>query len=297
MTETKPAALVDKTLVAISDISIGHRYRAPEAPDDKDFRQLVDSINDIGLLQPVVLSLDYTLVAGLRRIRAAETLGFDMIEATFATDANDLASKLRAELDENTCRKPFKPTEAAALRKAIRAAMPPPNKGGRPKADKQTGGNLPPVSEQPKPKRQRKSRDVAADGTGYSGRTLDKVDEVSEIADDPMQPDAVREVAEQALEQIDDSGNVDASYQAVKAKEAEVNSPEPPAPASEPTLKDLVNGIVRDINSTTADVRKYAKACADLRGNASFGGMQLAAIQGAASGLGVALGDLRQQIA
>lgn len=75
---------------------------------------------------------------------------------------------------------------------------------GRPS---KTGGKLPPVSKPPK------TRDAAAEGTGYSGRTLDKVDEVVALADSPDTPKPVKDVAREALASMDKSGRVDGAHQ------------------------------------------------------------------------------------
>ena len=50
-----------------------------------------------------------------------------------------------------------------------------------------TGGKLPPVARPPK------TRDIAAKGTGYSGRTLDKVDAVVAVAESEAVPEPVKE--------------------------------------------------------------------------------------------------------
>lgn len=129
----------------------------------------------------------------------------------------DAADQLMAERDENVCRKDFTPTEAGSYTAGrCRSAHSGSGAGtpgshqrknngrsarGRVSAATHTddelcqdegsklepstpcnrnddGGNLPPSSRP-------KTRDVAAKGTGYSGRTLDKVDEVIEIAESP----------------------------------------------------------------------------------------------------------------
>jgi hypothetical protein len=80
----------------------------------------------------------------------------------------------------------------------------------------QPGGNLP----------QGKTRDVAAKYTGFSGRTLDKVDAVIEIADDQTAAPAVRDTAREALAEMDNTGKVDRPFKkAVGVKNAMERNP------------------------------------------------------------------------
>jgi hypothetical protein len=79
-------------------------------------------------------------------------------------------AELEAQRDENTCRKDFTPTEAAAMREAIAAVL-------RPLAPK--GGRV----------KDRETSRIAAKGTGYSPAPSTKVDKVTEIAGDEAQPE------------------------------------------------------------------------------------------------------------
>lgn len=92
-------------------IVIGDRVRK----DMGDLRGLAASITRHGLLHPVVVKKDGTLVAGHRRIEAARLLGLDDLAAT-VIDVDDLLS---AERDENTERKDWTPTEAVAIGRLI----------------------------------------------------------------------------------------------------------------------------------------------------------------------------------
>ena len=58
-------------LVAITAIKVGERHRG----DLGDLRSLARSIEDVGLLHPVVVDKTGTLIAGERRLRAFELLG------------------------------------------------------------------------------------------------------------------------------------------------------------------------------------------------------------------------------
>src|SRR5574343_21952 len=63
---------------------------------------LADSIKNIGLLQPIIVTTDYHLVAGLHRTNAYKKLGYTTIPAVFKT-YNSLDAEL-AEIDENLVR-------------------------------------------------------------------------------------------------------------------------------------------------------------------------------------------------
>lgn len=92
-------------------IVVGDRVRK----DMGDIQALATSIKRHGLLHPVVVKKDRTLVAGHRRLEAARRLGWKEIPVT-VIDVEDLLS---AERDENTERKDFTPTEAVAIGRLI----------------------------------------------------------------------------------------------------------------------------------------------------------------------------------
>lgn len=101
--------------VKISDIKIGERFRKKPG----DIPALAESIKAIGLLHPVVVDSDLNLMAGLRRLRAAEFLGWTEINVNFA-DPNLL---LQIEHDENELRENFTVSERVAIADAIEQEM------------------------------------------------------------------------------------------------------------------------------------------------------------------------------
>lgn len=69
----------------------------------RDIDSLADSINNIGLINPIVITRDHILVAGERRLTACRNLGWSHIPAQFAEDLP--ADELHLiELEENTKR-------------------------------------------------------------------------------------------------------------------------------------------------------------------------------------------------
>jgi ParB-like chromosome segregation protein Spo0J len=69
--------------IDIAEIKIGKRYRK----DLGDIAELAASIADIGLLHPVVIMPDGTLLAGRRRLAACKKLGWDKIPVRVIEEA------------------------------------------------------------------------------------------------------------------------------------------------------------------------------------------------------------------
>jgi hypothetical protein len=98
-------------LRAIKDIVIGDRCRKEMG----DIAGLANSIDAVGLMHPVVIDKADNLIAGERRIRACQLLGWKKIPVTVI----DLAEIVRGEYHENAIREPFQPTEVFAIYKVV----------------------------------------------------------------------------------------------------------------------------------------------------------------------------------
>lgn len=129
--------------VKISDIKVNPGRRAVL---DKNVEELALSILDVGLLNPITLTEDYTLIAGLHRLEAVKLLGWTEIECTI-TDLEGLSAEL-AELDENFARANLSPLEMGDLlkrRKDIYEELYPETKAGTAQAigmNKAKGNNV-----------------------------------------------------------------------------------------------------------------------------------------------------------
>jgi ParB-like chromosome segregation protein Spo0J len=101
----------------ISYIKVGKRYRS----DLGDLGPLEDSIREIGLLHPVVVDRLHNLIAGQRRLEAWKRARPDSkaIPAVVVETLDDALARLRAERDENVCRKDMTASELYALGKQI----------------------------------------------------------------------------------------------------------------------------------------------------------------------------------
>lgn len=88
-------------ILPISSISINREDRQRRQLDD--IPTLADSISRLGLIHPIVITLDNVLVAGERRLAACQSLGWTSIAIQYAEDLD--AATLRAiELEENVKR-------------------------------------------------------------------------------------------------------------------------------------------------------------------------------------------------
>jgi ParB-like chromosome segregation protein Spo0J len=114
------------TTIAIKDIRVGRRKRKAE-----DVSDLVESVSQLGLLQPIVVTADNRLVAGFRRLQACKQLGWTTIPAKIV-QLDRLKTEL-AEIDENLVRQELTELERAehlTRRKEIYEALGPVIKWG-----------------------------------------------------------------------------------------------------------------------------------------------------------------------
>ena len=80
------------------NVNTGRREADPEA-----VQKLAESISKVGLLNPITVDQEYTLIAGLHRLEAAKLLGWTEIECT-VKNLDGLLAEL-AEIDENLIRR------------------------------------------------------------------------------------------------------------------------------------------------------------------------------------------------
>ena len=179
----------------ISEITIANRFRK----DLGDVRGLADSIQRVGLLHPVVVNIGGELIAGERRIEAYKLMGRDDIPVTQI----DLDNIITGEMDENFIRKDFAPTEKVAIWEAMESYQ----------------GHRQPLSESD---RSGTRQQRAAQATGASTDTLSKARQVVIAArNDPEEYEAI-------AEKMDETGNVNRAYTAMKQKQ---RSPVAPLPS------------------------------------------------------------------
>lgn len=115
-------------LIPISQIKVGEGRR--EA-DPEAVKRLTGSISKVGLLNPITVDQEHTLIAGLHRLEAAKLLGWSELECTVSS-LGGLQSEL-AEIDENLIRRELDlvdESEQLARRKEIYEALYPWTKRG-----------------------------------------------------------------------------------------------------------------------------------------------------------------------
>lgn len=94
--------------VKIDEITIPERVRQALG----DLSQLMKSMQTHGQLNPIVITPDYHLIAGHRRLESGKRLGWRSINAIILSDLDEIA-KLEIEIDENVHRKPLSADELA----------------------------------------------------------------------------------------------------------------------------------------------------------------------------------------
>lgn len=89
-------------LINIGKVTVGKRIRK----DYGDITSLADDIEDRGLINPPVVTPDYELIAGERRLRALKKLDYKQIEVRVMS-VEDYEHQLKIEISENEERKEF----------------------------------------------------------------------------------------------------------------------------------------------------------------------------------------------
>jgi ParB family chromosome partitioning protein len=81
----------------IEDIKVGNRIRQEVG----DISQLKQSIQEVGLLTPIVVNEQNELLSGFRRLEACRQLGWTEIDVNVLTTGKDHVKKLDLEYHEN----------------------------------------------------------------------------------------------------------------------------------------------------------------------------------------------------
>jgi N6-adenosine-specific RNA methylase IME4 len=165
--------------VKISDVMVPEGRRAL-----RNVAALAESIQEVGLLNPITVTTDYRLIAGYHRLEACRTLAWGEIEAN-VRDLQGLHVEL-AEIDENLIRNELTALERGeelARRKEIYEAIHPETKsvrdrGGPGRGNKNERHDVASFSD-----------DTAAK-TGQSPRTVQRVVKVADLPEDER--DALR---------------------------------------------------------------------------------------------------------
>jgi len=204
----------------IDEIVIGERTRR----DLGDIEGLAASINELGLLQPVVVRPDGRLIAGERRLAAAKFIGWNEIPIRVI----DLDAVVRGEFAENTCRKDFTLSEAVAIKRALEPVEKAAAKERQREAGRQRGRGKKASGKLPGAKGE--AADKAAKATGMARRTLEKAEAVVSAAE--AEPAKFGKL----LADMDRTGRVDAPFRRLNVmRQAErIRAEPPPLPGNGP---------------------------------------------------------------
>ena len=97
----------------IEQIEVGKiRSRNRIRQETGDLSDLMASMRNHGLLNPITVTGDYTLIAGQRRLEAARRMGWNSIQCRVLDDATE-ESVVELEIEENSTRKDFTSDEMA----------------------------------------------------------------------------------------------------------------------------------------------------------------------------------------
>lgn len=207
----------------VDAIQVGCRHRV----DLGDLGELCASIQRLGLLQPITISLDGTLLCGARRLAAVKLLGWQAVKVWVRSGLSGRLERLLAEQEENN-HKPFTPTEAAALYRELKtilaeeaARRQETTRFGADSKEGKDGKRSGKSAGQPggvkltQPRAREQAARLVTGRTSYN--TLERVGEIERIASDDAVPETIRTLARDELAAMDADGNVNGHYTTVKA--------------------------------------------------------------------------------
>lgn len=205
---------------ATDSIVVGNRHRV----DLGDIDLLAASIEREGLLQPVTVTPSGVLVCGARRLAALRKLGHKKVNVWVRSGISNRLGELMAEQDDNVLHKPLSQTEAASLYRELKELIAedaaPRQAATRFTSDRQkarSDGAATVAAPSGGDTRQQAARMV----TGRNSYTsLERINELQNLADDPTQTDEVRERAQGELNAIDEGGSITAAQQRTHAAQS-----------------------------------------------------------------------------
>ncbi|MEC5185916.1 ParB family chromosome partitioning protein [Cryobacterium sp. MP_3.1] len=208
---------------SIDSIRIGSRHRT----DLGDIDLLAASIERQGLLQPITVTPDGTLVCGARRLAALRQLGVRKLNVWVRSGISEQLTRLLAEQDENALHKALNPTEAATLYREVKILL------AEDASRRQEASRFGSEKENP---RSDGAATVAAPLTTLSGdaraqaalfvtgrrsyTTLERIGDLQRIAADQSVDEELRSRAGAELALIQDGGSVSASHHRMKTQVA-----------------------------------------------------------------------------
>jgi ParB/RepB/Spo0J family partition protein len=209
--EKEETILADGTnWLPINMINVGTRFRK----DLGDLRELKESINEVGLLQPIVVDEENRLVAGFRRLEACKQLNW----VNIPIHRVQLKDLLKGEFHENAVRKDFTISEVVAIKRVLKPELQKEHPWGGMRENKVQILHLESSGS--------KVRDVIGKFVGLSGWQVEKAEKIVKAAED--NPEQFGKL----LQSID-AGKTSIDYGYQQIKKAEKHNNPPPLPAGE----------------------------------------------------------------
>lgn len=173
----------------VESIIVGNRHRT----DLGDLTALAESIARDGLLQPLTVTIDGVLVCGARRLAAIKLLGWRTVNVWVRSGITGRLGHLLAEQDDNMLHKDLTPVEAAALYRELKTLMAE-DASRRQAATRFSAENQPgkdgagkfPAPSFPVGRASEQAAAMIPGGASY--KTLDKIDYLRQVTDDPDLP-------------------------------------------------------------------------------------------------------------
>jgi len=213
-------------LLAIDKIKVSNRIRK----DFGNIQELADDIKENGLINPPVVTPEFELIAGERRLRACEFLGMNAIAVNVMT-VRDYEHQLRLEISENENRKGFSFSERVEWARRLEQIE-------RVKADDRMRNPTKNSSEG-------ETAEIVAQESGFGSKdTYRKAKFISENAD----PETIQQLNEEQI-------SINRAYQETKRKLEAAEKAAAEAQAEKERL-DTENRKLRQANKELEKTRK-----------------------------------------
>lgn len=240
----------------MSEIVVGRRVRKELG----ELHSLIKSIETVGLLHPIVVNTKRELVAGGRRLEAVKRIGWVDVPTVIVDGLDETTEALKAERDENTCRKPWTVTEMAEMGRQLEELE-------RPKAKEASNKNLLQNKDESEVENFHlggKVRDKVGEALGVSGKTYEKAKVISEDGIDELKNmvdhqevsiDAANEIAK--LPKSDQARIVEQGPDGVKkAAKAKRQAKQKNAPKALKHSESAADGHGTDVDVTEIEFHK-----------------------------------------
>lgn len=196
----------------VEKIRAESRYRR----DLGDLAGLMESIKSQGLINPITVDENGRLLAGGRRLAAVKQLGFTDVQVHIIETLGDVLKELQVEEAENLHRKELTLSERVRQGEAIRQVL-----ADRARQRQRAHGGTAPgrpgntshgavgsVEEGRASRLNREASAQTARALGMGGTNYRSIRAIQTVADDPTIPERRRELAHEALRDIDAGGSV-----------------------------------------------------------------------------------------